>query len=133
MVRAGGKFGFKFWIEDSFGRGVEHESRGVGEPLLLFVAVIIGDAFDAFDALDAFDAFDAFVVATDADDADVDVEDVDSLTDDSDIDVAIATASSTFVTSTEQLDSCMTVAAAGSSSDVGNSFSILIGIYLMEN
>jgi hypothetical protein len=87
------------------GRGLELERRR-GDPLLLFVAVIVV----------------VIVVVIDG----VVVVDVN-------VDGKIPTVISsrlTFITSTEQLNSCL---AGGKTSDVGNSFSVLTGIYSVDN
>ncbi len=89
------------------GRGLELERRR-GDPLLLFVAVIV--------VVIVVVVIDGVVV--------VDVN----------VDGKIPTVISsrlTFITSTEQLNSCL---AAGKTSDVGNSFSLLtgFGIYSVD-
>jgi hypothetical protein len=93
-------------LEQSLGRGLEVERRR-GDPLLLFVAVIV--------VVIVVVVIDGVVV--------VDVN----------VDGKIPTVISsrlTFITSTEQLNSCL---AGGKTSDVGNSFPVLTGIYSIDN
>jgi hypothetical protein len=93
-------------LEQSLGRGLEVERRR-GDPLLLFVAVIV--------VVIVVVVIDGVVVV----DVNVDGKFPN-----------VISSRLTFITSTEQLNSCL---AGGKTSDVGNSFPVLTGIYSIDN